>query len=60
MSTEKNDKPIVVLTPEVGKKEGKKEKKKPICTSLTWNCTGKKLFAGYNDGLIRVWHVKEN
>ena len=46
MSTEKNDKPIVTLTPELGKKEGKKEKKKPTCTSLTWNCTGKKLFAG--------------
>jgi len=37
---------------------GKPKKVKPaVCTALVWNPLGKKLFAGYNDGYIRVWHV---
>jgi len=39
------------------KKEGKGRKRPPQCTSLTWNALGKKLFAGFTDGLIRVYHI---
>jgi WD40 repeat protein len=64
MSTE--TKPIAFLTAEDTKvkevKDGKDTKvrapKVPSCTSLTWNCLGKKLFAGFSDGNIRVWHIK--
>jgi hypothetical protein len=64
MSTE--TKPLAHLTAEDTKskdtKEGKEGVKKvakvPACTSLTWNCLGKKLFAGFSDGNIRVWHIK--
>jgi len=34
-----------------------KKSKSAACTALTWNPLGKKLFAGFNDGHIRVWHV---
>ncbi|KAJ8319285.1 hypothetical protein KUTeg_004376 [Tegillarca granosa] len=29
----------------------------PNCTSLAWSSDGQTLFAGYTDGLIRVWQV---
>lgn len=53
-------KPLETLeAPALETKEGKQSKKKaPQCTSITWNAVGKKLFAGYTDGSIRVWHVK--
>jgi WD40 repeat protein len=53
-------KPIAILTPEDVKpkdKDSKKPPKLPMCNTLTWNCLGKKLFAGFSDGTIRVWHV---
>jgi guanine nucleotide-binding protein subunit beta-2-like 1 protein len=28
------------------------------CTSLAWSQNGTTLFAGYTDGVIRVWHVE--
>jgi len=31
----------------------------PSCVSLAWSADGSALFAGYTDGLIRVWEVKE-
>jgi len=31
--------------------------KPPTCTSLAWSADGATLFAGYTDGLIRVWQV---
>ncbi len=31
--------------------------KKPYCVSLAWSADGETLFAGYTDGLIRVWAV---
>jgi len=37
--------------------ENPKKVKPAVCTALVWNPLGKKLFAGYNDGYIRVWHV---
>lgn len=36
-----------------------KKGKGAICTSLTWNSLGKKLFAGFSDGTIRVWHAEQ-
>jgi len=54
MST--SEKPIADLTAEPVKKDGK-VRKQAQCTSLCWNALGKKLFAGFSDGVIRVWHV---
>jgi guanine nucleotide-binding protein subunit beta-2-like 1 protein len=28
------------------------------CISLAWSHNGSTLFAGYTDGVIRVWHVQ--
>jgi guanine nucleotide-binding protein subunit beta-2-like 1 protein len=57
-----SNKPISVLEVDQSKKEkeGKGKRKPPMCTSLTWNALGKKLFAGYSDGAIRVWHVNNS
>jgi len=56
------NKPIATLEAEPIKKDSKTtvatKKKAPACTSITWNAVGKKLFAGFSDGAIRVWHVK--
>jgi len=54
-----SEKPIADLQVEPKKRDAPKNKKfKPAtCTSLVWNPLGKKLFGGFNDGLIRVWHV---
>lgn len=52
------DKPIAELLHTTTQKEGKKTKT-PECTSLTWSSLGKKLFAGFNDGTIRVWHAEQ-
>lgn len=38
-------------------KKQKAKPKNPMCTSLAWNALGKKLFAGFSDGNIRVWQV---
>lgn len=38
--------------------EGKKGKVQ--CLSLTWNAAGNKLFAGFSDGIIRVWHAEQS
>jgi guanine nucleotide-binding protein subunit beta-2-like 1 protein len=32
----------------------------PDCTSLAWSADGQTLFAGYTDGLIRVWQISVN
>jgi len=58
MST--STKPIATLNPVFKDKDSNKVKKLPVCTSLTWNALGKKLFAGFSDGLIRVWHVNSS
>jgi len=55
MST--SNKPLATIEAESVKKDSKGKKKNPMCTSLTWNALGKKLFAGFSDGLIRVYHV---
>jgi len=46
---------------QVSTKESAKTKKikPPSCTSLTWSSTGQKLFAGFTDKLIRVYHVEK-
>jgi len=33
-------------------------KKKPSCISLAWSGNGGTLYAGYTDGVIRVWEVR--
>lgn len=38
----------------IAKVEGKKSKI-PSCVSLAWNALGKTLFAGFSDGVIRVF-----
>jgi guanine nucleotide-binding protein subunit beta-2-like 1 protein len=53
-----DSKPIAELLHAPAQKEGKKVKM-PECTSLTWNSLGKKLFAGFADGTIRVWHAEQ-
>lgn len=55
MST--SNKPLATIEAEPVKKDKGKKYKAPTCTSLTWNALGKKLFAGFSDGLIRVYHV---
>jgi len=35
--------------------EAPKGAKLPMCVSVTWNALGRKLFAGFTDGHIRVW-----
>eukprot|EP01016_Furgasonia_blochmanni_P009640 TRINITY_DN13_c0_g1_i8.p2 TRINITY_DN13_c0_g1~~TRINITY_DN13_c0_g1_i8.p2 ORF type:complete len:393 (-),score=193.11 TRINITY_DN13_c0_g1_i8:361-1476(-) len=53
-----SEKPIADIEGEAFKKAPRgKRAKAPACTSLTWNAVGKKLFAGFSDGLIRVYHV---
>lgn len=54
-----SDKALTTLKPELPVVEGEKPKsnKLPMCVSLTWNSLGRKLFAGFTDGNIRVWHV---
>jgi len=29
----------------------------PVCTSLCWNADGNTLYAGYTDGVVRIWDV---
>ena len=29
----------------------------PYCVSLAWSADGSTLYAGYTDGIIRVWDV---
>jgi len=56
MST--NEKPIADLNAELKNKEGKNKKTKMVpCSALAWNALGKRMFAGFTDGLIRVWNV---
>lgn len=52
-----NTKPIASIEVEAKKTGTSKKQKVPICTSLTWNALGKKLFCGFSDGLIRVYNV---
>lgn len=44
------------LRPEFEEVKGKLAQK-PFCTSLAWSADGQTLFAGYTDGIIRVWAV---
>jgi len=34
------------------------KKKRITCISLAWSADGSTLFAGYTDGIIRVWEVR--
>jgi len=59
--------PIGVLTVEqtnhavIKNAKGAVKKQKNLqCHSLCWNSTGKKLFGGFTDGKIRVWHVNNS
>jgi|Dee2metaT_8_FD_contig_51_1960492_length_1088_multi_17_in_0_out_0_1 WD40 repeat protein len=57
-----SDKPIGDLTHEHTNKSSKstgKRVKNSSCTTIAWNATGKKLFAGFKDGYVRVWHTSE-
>jgi hypothetical protein len=45
----------MVADPDKKKKSGEPAVQ-PQCTSLAWNSLGQKLFAGFSDGLIRVYH----
>lgn len=51
------DTPLVELTYEKKNTEKEKKPKSLACTSLCWNALGKKLFAGFSDGIIKVWQV---
>lgn len=51
-----NDKALADLRHELPKAASeKKEVKFAPSTSICWNSTGRKLFAGFTDGKIRVW-----
>lgn len=51
-----NDKALADLRHELPKAVSeKKETKFAPSTSICWNSTGRKLFAGFTDGKIRVW-----
>jgi len=53
-----NEKPIADLVSECKVKDTKNKRAKLVpCTSLAWNALGKRLFAGFTDGLIKVWNV---
>lgn len=52
--------PIAELEVIPEKTKDSKSERKPkalACTSLVWSPNGKKLFAGFTDGKIRVWHT---
>jgi len=34
--------------------------KNPVCTSLCWSADGNTLYAGYTDGVVRIWDVSRN
>jgi len=34
--------------------------RKPACISLAWSTNGSTLYAGYTDGVIRVWEVRSS
>lgn len=51
-----NDRALADLRHELPKAASeKKETKYSPSTSICWNSTGRKLFAGFTDGKIRVW-----
>jgi len=51
----------VELIPEFyGDAKVKRKGKPPACSSLAWGPDGKTLFAGYNDGVIRVYQYPED
>ena len=45
--------PLTVLRPVV-------DGKLPVCTSVVWSADGGSLFAGFSDGIIRVWSVSQD
>lgn len=46
------------LTHESTSKDEKSKKTKlSPCKTITWNSLGKKIFAGFGDGVIKVWHI---
>jgi len=50
----------VELIPEFyGDSKVKRKGKAPACTAMTWGPDGKTLYAGYNDGIIRVYQYLE-
>jgi len=48
------------LKPQLFTQSTKREGAEPDCTSLAWSADGQTLFAGYTDGLIRVWSISVN
>jgi len=50
---------ITTLTHEVERKSAKADKtnRNVACTSIAWNSLGNRLFAGFADGIIKVWDV---
>ena len=48
--------PVDDLRPDFQKTFGKKATE-PYCISLAWSADGQTLYAGYTDGLIRVYSV---
>ncbi len=48
--------PVDELVPEFTQTFGKKAVK-PYCVSLAWSADGSTLYAGYTDGIIRVYVV---
>ena len=51
-----SDKALADLRHELPKAQSeKKETKYSPATSICWNSTGRKLFAGFADSKIRVW-----
>ena len=57
MST--NEKPISELSAEAKRDSKSKRARSVGCTALSWNALGKRLFAGFTDGLIRYWNVNQ-
>jgi guanine nucleotide-binding protein subunit beta-2-like 1 protein len=57
-----SDQAMFDITAEKPRKEGKPRKggDKYACTSLAWSTNGTRLYAGFSDNLIRVYHVNTN
>jgi len=50
---------LYTMEPEVLKPIAPESRAQPVqCISLAWSQNGSTLFAGYTDGVIRVWHVE--
>lgn len=50
----------LVVAPFKSRGTKRDEGRKPDCLCLSWAADGTVLYAGYNDGMVRAWEVRES